>query len=56
MSKPAVAVRGNKVAVAYLFNYPKAGSTTLHQHDVLVITGTLTTSGAGVTWNCLPLA
>ena len=39
-SKPSIAVRGTKVAVAYLFNFDRTGSPG-QQHDVVLITGQL---------------
>src|SRR3954471_19565814 len=50
-SKPAIAVTADgKVAVAYLFNFAKDDGTGF-QHDVILITGQLASTGTGVTWD-----
>ena len=49
-SKPSVSIRADgKIAVAYMFNFAKAGGG--NQHDVILITGQLDASPNGVTWD-----
>jgi lysophospholipase L1-like esterase len=49
-SKPAIAVRGDKVAIAYLFNFDRTGSPG-QQHDVVLITGRLIPGAPGIAWD-----
>ena len=49
-SKPEVAVQGDKVAVAYLFNFDRTGGPG-QQHDVMLATGRLTNLSPGVVWD-----
>jgi lysophospholipase L1-like esterase len=49
-SKPAVAVQGTKVVVAFLFNFNRTGGPG-QQHDVIYDTGTLTSTSPGVIWD-----